>query len=164
MAYGKISDKEFDVIRDASGHSNTVVRYASKLTGWLSSLLNGDYPAEAWGTAFVPQDDGLQAQLTSPFGEARVIVVLGLGSDGVQARYIFEKKCRSETGDPVYLRVWAVRITTSGIVKTDDEKNVIVDMNAFSRSERDNGAVAIALSALYAIAKCDSYWSPVAEE
>lgn len=160
MPYGKIADKEFDLIREGKEHSERAENKAKKLTAWLEELLNSEYPIEAWGTKFTPRQGGLHADLETPFGSGRVVTVLSLGEGGVQARYVFEKKFTNERDEPAFTPVWAVRVSPGGIVKTDDGEHTIMDMNAISKHQRDNGVVEIALSAIYAIAKCDAYWVP----
>lgn len=157
MEYERIPDKKFDLVRNCKEQADRMTRNASRLTAALSNLLNDEYPVEAWGTSLAVNDDGLGAELKSPFGEARIVVSIGLGSEGVQARYTFEKKFADEHGHPAYTPVWAVRITSRALVKPYASDEVLLDLNAYSQNERETGMVEIALSALYAIADCEKY-------
>lgn len=164
MSYGKIADKDYDLIRNCKEQSARMVSRASRLTQWIGELLNSEYPVEEWGTKFTPREGGLQADLESPFGQARVVTVMSVGVDGAQARYVFEKKYTNERGEAAFKPVWAVRIFSGGLVKTDDGEHTLLDMNAMSKHQRDNGVVEIALSALHEIAKSDFYWiAPTAD-
>lgn len=163
MAFGKITDNQFNAVRGAKDDAEIVKRYATRLSKGLNDLLNDDYPVETWGTAFSLREDGLGADLSTPFGEGRACVVVCVGAGEVQARYIFEKKCNSDGSRPAYHPVWAVRITKGGHVMTDDGSELLFDMNVFSQAARSNGVVAVALSALYAIAEHEHYWAPLAD-
>ena len=157
MEYERILDKEFDLVRDCKDQADRMRRAASRLTAALADLLNSEYPVEAWGTTFTPDEDGIGAEFKSPFGEARVVVSIGLGSEGVQARYSFEKKFTDEHDKPSFTPVWAVRVTARALVRPYKGDEVLLDLNAHSENERDRGAIEIALSALYAIANCEKY-------
>lgn len=159
MTYGKIDDAQLNLPRYGRSHGESMDRRAGMLTRSLEDLLNSSFPVESWGTSFVVLDGGVQGELNSPMGPARVVVAKGYDEVGEYLRYIFEKKYSTELGETAYCEVWAVRIIGSAVV-SDDRAYQYLDFNGLSRNERENGVAEIALSALYAIGACEKNWSP----
>lgn len=157
MQFGNIDPEQFDEVRDANAKVAIVRGHAKRLTKIMGELLNSDFPVENWGTSFEIGSDGLGGRLASPFGDLRIVVVSSLGAQGVQARYVFEKRVADERGESGHVAVWAVRINSNGSVVTDDEAEELFTLQALSLHERQNGAGRLALSAIYAAAVSGRY-------
>lgn len=158
MSFGKIQAAQFDLVRNSAFHAEQVKQFASKLSKGLNDLLNSDHPVEAWGTSSTLDDDGITLHIATPFGHARGVAVVQLSEGYIRARYIFEKVVASVSGDRVYRPVWAVRISGDGDVTAEDGA-LIYRAYSISPSERDNGVVTVALSAIYAIASDEGYYA-----
>jgi hypothetical protein len=158
MSFELIQATQYNLTMSAAFHAGQVKSFAAKLSKGIEEMLNADDAADEWGTSCEVGDDGITLRISTPFGEARAIAVIQLIDGYIGARYIIEKVVASESGEPTFRQVWAVRITGDGKVTSDDGANVIYRANAISGQERYNGATAVALSAVYAIATDQGYY------
>lgn len=159
MFFTKVDEKDYGKVRAAKWQADRLHGYAKKLTAQMASLFALSHIEEEWGTSFAVEGDGMSALLKTPFGKARIVVVIGCAEfTSIGATYIFEKLVSTKAGRPMYKAVWAVRIDDSGIVWTLDTAAQLFKINAISKSEIENGVAEIALSAIYSIANDPGYF------
>lgn len=157
MSFNKIPDAQFDLTRNAAYQAGRVKSRAAGLSSAINELLNSEYPTEEWGTSCSVGADGITLRISTPFGEARAVAVIQLVDGYIGVRYVFEKLVASNSGAPFYQPVWAVRLNGDGHVTSDDGE-LLYRTQAISGTERDNGVVTVALSAIYAIATNEGYY------
>lgn len=159
MFFQRIDAKDYDKVRAAQWNAERLNHWAKKLTAQLSELFEQIHIKEHWGTSFLVDADGPNASLQTPFGWARVTVVIGCATTtNIAATYIFEKLVSSEAGLPLYKAVWAVGIDDGGSVSGLEGGGEMFNLSTMSRHQLENGVVEIALSAIYCIAKEPGYF------
>jgi len=162
MSFRLIQANQYSLIMSAAFHAGQVKSFAAKLSKGVNEMLNSDDATDAWGTSCAIGADGITLSISTPFGQARAIVVIQLIDGHISARYVFEKVVSLDSGEPAFRQVWAVRITGDGKVTSDDGAEVIYRVHSISGQERGNGVITVALSAVYAIATDQGYY--VADE
>lgn len=159
MLFTSVDAKDFEKVRASQWQVERLHGYAKELTAHMAGLFELSHIKQDWGTSFSIEGEGPGALLETPFGSARVVVVIGCaGSTDIGATYIFEKVVSAEDGRSMYKAVWAVRIDEHGAISTHDGKEQLFGINAISKYEIEKGVVVVALSAIYSIANDPGYF------
>jgi hypothetical protein len=148
MEHLSVTEQQADSVRTAPDDIETITKHALSVFDRLKKLVAKPYVKEEWGISFTSQEDGPTAELSTPFGPIRMDLVPFVNNEGVQARYIIEKKAKSPLGEVVWQKVWSLRLDREGRVFQGNE--IANSFNARHRGfDEDNDIASLALSILY---------------
>ncbi|WP_223535666.1 hypothetical protein [Pseudomonas sp. GL-B-16] len=152
MEHLPVTEQQAELVRLAPQEIEQITNHALSVFDRLRNLLSQTFIQQTWGLFLVSQGNGPLAEIMTPFGLIRMDLVPFVSEQGVQGRYVIEKQGTSETGQPVWRKIWSLRLDVEGRVFQGEEVTASISSRMRSAGE-DNEIAMLALSILYVSGK-----------
>ena len=132
-----------------------VKRHSSAFISRLASVCEDPRVKERWGASIELAEDGLTAEINSPFGYASAHLSFFVGdSNSIEGRWDVRKTVLDTTGKVASEWVTSFRVLKSGLVFVGaDQKIGIPSVNRIPRDDEDRTAYQVATALLYLIGR-----------
>lgn len=147
MAFGRFSEEEWGLVRNAVNDLARFRQRADRVIEGVRQVFDAPYPKENWGVLFVPSSEGM-VSIDTPYGLGRGRLQLMPSARGGEGSLIIEKQVLNDSGQPEWRIVWHLRMSANGVFAGDDEGEPF-QLHGF---RQEDAYAEIALSILYAIA------------
>ncbi|WP_370683026.1 hypothetical protein AB9V60_13450 [Pseudomonas syringae pv. atrofaciens] len=118
MAHTPLTTIHIDRIRDLKERTADLRKYGKQVMIMLDAEFSSP-DAQGLGVTLVLAQDGLSAQIASPFGSARAIFSVYLGSTGLYGRYAFQRRDADQHDRESWSEVFYLDISTELMITSE---------------------------------------------
>lgn len=150
MRYQSITEEQWATVTSAAIDAQQLEKYAVGLTKRLKALFDDEHHKKSLGVTFGVLEDGTSWSIESPFGVARAHLGIFTSEAGMYGKYVIQRQQRNPKDEPIWLQVWALRLTLQGMVHPGEEGGEPINLRTSSLNHSDDAIVHLGLSLLYA--------------
>lgn len=151
--YSVVQDKELtNSTSYLTSDRKQLVEHASEFLRRLSSVCADKSVRDYWDTVIDVQDDGTSADITSPFGTAKIRLDLLIFEAKVEGSLTIRKDIVDDFGRPASKKAAGIRVTKQGLYLGNSQQHPIPGATRTTRDDKEAYQTVAAL--LYAIGTC----------
>jgi len=114
MQFVKVDVRKTKLMEKAVDQAAAIRAAAARLVEWVAVEFNKPRIAAETGLVFHRVAGSSDVRLVSPFGDGRLRLLLSAGDEGIEGRYLVERKVCAVDDSAWWETVWALRILAGG--------------------------------------------------
>ncbi|MEE4675352.1 hypothetical protein V2K57_11860 [Pseudomonas alliivorans] len=146
MAHPELTVKHIDHARAAKACADELCKYGKHVMIMLEAEFSSP-DASDLGVSIVPAQDGLSAQITSPYGAARATYSLYLGANGMYGRYSFDRRYNDHHDRDTWSEVFFLDIANDSMITSEYASENSSRFNAIRPCRNQYFELALAVAA-----------------